>query len=153
MNDEVNSCHMTDLQSEFERYCASMRGSTMPKLKLSGLYDLYPSSDDTPCEYHWPEDWPFVCSPGVYFVFDAEMQVLYIGKASMNSWFGARLSTYFKVGADKECVVKNPGSWNGVPRFVAVIPMEDEFKFEAPGLEEYLIAKLDPIDNSNGTAS
>lgn len=153
MKNEVNSRYMTDLQSELERYCTDMRGPAMPELNLSGLYDLYPSSDDTPCEYHWPDDWPSVDRPGVYFVFNAEMQVLYIGKASMNSWFGARLSSYFKVGANKECVIKNLASWKGKPRFVAVISMEDEFKFEAPGLEEYLITKLQPIDNRVGTAS
>lgn len=151
MENEAKRPYMTDLNEELEYYCTRLRGPDMPKLKMSGLYNLYPTSDDTECEYRWPDDWPFVESPGVYFVFDADMQVLYIGKASMNSCFGARLSTYFRSGADKECVVKNSESWKGDPHFVAVIPMEKKYRFEAPALEEYLITKLKPIDNKEGT--
>ena len=153
MQDEVKRPYMADLNVELEHYCAQLRRSDWPKLEMSGLYDLYPSSDDTACEYHWPDDWPFVDSPGVYFVFDADMQVLYIGKASLNSWFGNRLSTYFRYGDHKECVVQNSDSWKGVPRFVAVIPIEAEYKFEAPALEEYLITKLKPIITKQRTST
>ena len=147
---EANPPSMTDLDLELEYYCVHYRGPNMPKLVISGLYDLFPSSNSNACEYRWPDDWPFVESPGVYFIFDADMQVLYIGKASMNSWFGNRLHTYFQFGSDKECVVQNRDSWNGDPRFVAVIPMDQKYRFEAPALEEYLITKLKPIDNKVG---
>ena len=149
---EVKRPSMADLNRELQHYCAHLRGPDMPELKISGLYDLFPPPNDTVCEYHWPDDWPFVESPGVYFVFDADMQVLYIGKASMNSWFGNRLHTYFRSGNDKKCVVQNLDSWKGDPRFMAVIPMEAEYRFEAPALEEYLITKLKPVDNKVGTA-
>ena len=152
MEDEVKRPYMADLTEKLEYYCTHFRGPDMPNLEMSGLYDLFPNSDDTECEYHWPEDWPFVESPGVYFVFDAEMQVIYIGKASMNSWFGNRLHTYFRSGDDKKCVVLNADSWKGEPRFVAVIPMDAKYRFEAPALEEYLITELKPIDNKVGTA-
>ena len=143
---------IAELENELDRYCANLRGSKMPKIELSGLYDLYPPTEGIECKYFWPNDYPFVNSAGVYFIFDSDLQILYIGKASMSSWLGARLSTYFRKGPNGECILKHADYWKGAPQFVAVIPMVQDFKWEAPALEEYLIMRFNPIDNKAGAA-
>ncbi len=142
----ASSNELKELLTALDYYRANFRGPKMPPLELSNFYDLFPGTDEAECEDRWPN----VYSPGVYLIFDVNKRVIYIGKASMNSWFGARLGTYFKLGPDKSCVVLDADKWNGDPRFVAVIPMQEDFRFEAPALEEFLITKLQPIDNKVG---
>ncbi len=77
---------------------------------------------------------------------------MYIGKASMNSAIGFRLSSYFVFDQEKKCAMKHPQSWKGDPRYVATVRMLDELRFEAAALEEYLIANLTTTDNSAGIA-
>lgn len=120
----------------------------MSELVLSPLYDLLPKEGQNGSK--WPEDWPNWGSPGVYVILDSELRISYIGKASMNSWLAARLSTYFKFGPNKCCELKYPDAWILKPKYVVVIPMDESHKFEAPALEEYLIGKLHPADNKAG---
>ena len=150
---DANGKLSKDHEAALDYYRAHLRGSGMPAIEMRGFYDLYPGTDDADCEYRWPNAWPDVQSPGVYFIFDVNMQVLYIGKASMNNPLGSRLGTYFKFGPNKSCVVQKREYWKGVPRFVSVIAMKPEFRFQAPALEEYLIGKLQPIDNDVGISN
>jgi len=138
-------------RKKLEEYCAKYRGSELPDISISGLYDLYPDRDGADCDYQWPEDWPSVSAPGVYLIADSELQTLYIGKASMSLPMAGRLAVGFRAGEDGKCVVLNRDSWKGQPRYVAVIAMEEAFGFEAPALEEFLITRLQPIDNKVGS--
>jgi len=139
-----------DLQNVLKVYCAQLRRNDWPELKPSEFYDLFPSIDPSISDSAWPDTYPHVEKPGVYIIFDSEQCVLYIGKASWSSSFGARLSTYFGFGKSNECVLRKPHSWKGNHRFLVVIPMSEKLKFEAPALEEYLITELQPKDNSIG---
>jgi hypothetical protein len=153
MIDRTSAPTMDELQLTLQYFRTYLRGPQMPPISLSGLYDLFPDNSSKESEHVWPDSWPSASESGVYFVFDAELQVLYIGKASMNSSIGARLSTYFGPGPNKECIARKKEHWNGTPRYVAVISMQPDFRFEAPALEEYLITKLQPIDNTIGAGA
>jgi len=77
------------------------------------------------------------------------LEVLYIGKASMNHGLGYRLSSYCGYGENKICKLKHP--WVEQPRFVYTVAMPQESRFEAPALEEYLIGKIPTANNKAGT--
>jgi len=75
------------------------------------------------------------------------MQLSYIGKTFD---FGWRLSQHFKWSEGRGKGVCQPqGTWKIRPMFLATLPVIESF--EAPGLEEFLISKLNPPDNRNGT--
>ena len=73
------------------------------------------------------------------------MQLLYVGKASL---LGRRLSTYFQYteGRGSGCKVVHEDSWKTPPSFVATFALMESF--EAAALEEYLIVRLNPQENS-----
>jgi excinuclease UvrABC nuclease subunit len=93
--------------------------------------------------------WPLCMSQGVYFIFGSGVRLLYVGKASMGSCIGARLSSHFLGTGPKGCRVVNP-YWSEEPRFVASLAVPEGMAYEAPALEEYLIAQLSPPDNTYG---
>lgn len=115
-----------------------------PLANISELYSLFP--DETPSTTGWPGPWPNAGSHGVYFVFYADGSLCYVGKAS-HSHIASRLSAHFGGSAKTGCRIISPG-WNGRPTFIATLPMEHAF--EAPALEEFLIAKLKPSENIHG---
>lgn len=142
--------NLIDLEEALTWYIENFRKPGLPDLKLSDLYDLFPPSPDDSLLTQWPAPWPNVNSAGVYFVFDANRLLVYIGKSSMNSSVGFRLSSYFGFDENWKCRLKHPQSWIGKPRYVTTIGMDPEFCFEAPALEEYLIARLPTTDNRAG---
>ena len=143
--------NIEDLRRALAWYVENFRKPGLRKLEISDLYDLFPPSYDEKAPKQWPAPWPNNDSAGVYFVFDENQLLVYIGKSSMSSSVGFRLSAYFGFDAERRCRIKHPQSWNGTPRYVATIGMEKKYRFEAPALEEYLIAELDTTDNKAGT--
>lgn len=82
--------------------------------------------------------WPHAGNPGVYALFNDNRELLYLGKASCNSDLGYRLRAHFdKTGAAK-------ASWFESVRHLATIPVPTDRAFEAPAVEEFLIARLNP---------
>ena len=51
---------------------------------------------------------------------------------------------------DEICHIKDEGEWSKNPRYVATLGFNDKDRYEVPSLEEYLIMKLSPKDNTNG---
>jgi len=80
-----------DAVTKYER---RFRRSDLEELERSGLYDLFPSEGNVVAGVtaRWTRiDWPNADSPGVYLIFDENLQLLYVGKASLKSTLGGRL--------------------------------------------------------------
>jgi hypothetical protein len=118
--DDLRSC-LTELNEKYPR-------PGMAPLALSELCD---STDSA-------LPWPHAGNPGVYALFDANRELLYIGKASCNRTLGQRLRAHFnKNGAAKSQAFASVG-------YIATIPVPTDRAFEAPAIEEFLIARLNP---------
>jgi len=135
-----------------DEYETKYRRPGLPGLRRSGLYALFPDEVRTvDVESAWNAQWPYSEEAGVYFIFGGSGRLLYIGKASMNHCIGGRLSIYF--GSDratKRCRIVNEEGWSERPMYVATVAVPQNMKFEAPALEEYLIATLDTANNVRG---
>ena len=148
--------HRDDAFTATRAYQREHRHPQRPPLDVSGLYDLFPERGPV----RWPvqatpwapsNPWPHAARAGVYFVLDADLELLYVGKASQGSSVGKRLSAHFKYRSypdDRTCVPT--GDWIGDPRFVMAVAVPDDSRFEASSLEEYLIALLAPPENTRG---
>lgn len=137
-------------------YHEKFRRTDLPELVISGIYVLTPPEEaGAPLSIagRWPDQWPNNGRQGVYLVFGKGYELLYVGKASAKSSMGARLSTYFQYNhTDRLCrIVEHTDwrSWSKDPKYVVTIAVPEDFSFEAPALEEYLIASLQPPDNKN----
>jgi excinuclease UvrABC nuclease subunit len=89
--------------------------------------------------------WQNADKPGLYFLFDQNQTLQYIGKASFGSNIGVRIGERFS-SKDCRCLV---------PKFEAVhllatIALPRHRAFEAPAIEEYLIAGMKPPLNTVG---
>ncbi len=82
---------------------------------------------------------------GIYFIFGVNNENpdnlgLYIGKSSMNSYFGNRFHSHLYPSK------KEVGHFMGSPTFsmelISNIPIEEDKVFLAPALEEFLIKRL-----------
>ena len=138
--------NLKSVRAALERYQTRYRNPSLPKLELSGLYALFPSANDHPAcdaERSWPDYWPDVDDPGVYFIFDRALDLLYVGKAAI---LGRRLSEWFQYNETRDCRVI--GTWSRRPEIVATARVGAAF--EACSLEEFLIAELLPSDNIAG---
>lgn len=138
----------TDFLACIESYKEDFRKEGLPALRESALYDLFPKNQEL--ENCWPNKWPHNGEAGVYAIFDEDLNLLYVGKSSMNNSIGSRLSSYFGFETDKSCLIKQPTGWSQSPRFVQAIAVPEGMRYEAPALEEYLIMKLTPPDNTKG---
>ncbi|MBD5295989.1 MAG: GIY-YIG nuclease family protein [Bacteroides sp.] len=106
-------------------------------------YDLFPENDET---YGFKQQWPGNGKAGVYLILDKDQQVIYVGQTSS---FGSRFYQYFKPAGDL-CIIRS-SFWEGAPRYIVAIPVPNQDKkYERLSLEEYLIEKLNPIDNTRG---
>lgn len=141
----------SDLVSAVSEYSARYRHPNLSEFSVGPAYDLYPKEDDTKmkCDLKWPDTWPNSDKAGIYAFLDRELNVVYIGKSSMNSFLGARLSSYCGYGEEKICELKH-STWTIQPRYVWTVGVADDLSFEAPALEEYLIMRLKPVDNVAG---
>ena len=132
-----------------ERYHQTYRHPALPALQISGLYALFPDQTTATVQYSWPKDpWPNASQPGVYLIFDALLDLRYIGKARC---LGKRLHNYFAEGPapERTCRVVHT-TWRADPKFVATIAVHKPF--EAPSLEEFLINALRPAENATPLA-
>lgn len=121
-------------------YCQQVRHPKLPSYQWGELYSLYPEENT----YGWPQEWPNNKRSGVYFVFDVNRELLYVGKADV---IGRRLSDYFK--GRTICKVVHSG-WLKQPHYILTIAMPADTWFEHLSLEAYLIQELRPINNIQG---
>lgn len=136
------------VEQALEAYKTTFRRPGLAEWDRGELLALFPDLLIGNATKTWRDSWPFGDRAGVYFVFGREMKLLYIGKASMNSCMGARLSSWFWGDCDSECKVQ--GKWSEGPFFVQTLAMPAGLEFEAPALEEYLIREINPPDNTAG---
>ena len=142
---------LTDLQCAVNEYCENYRYPSMEKFLSGPAYDLFPT--DPPgkleCSSEWPDTWPNSDYAGIYAILDSNAYILYIGKSSMNSSLGARLSSYCRYGPNKSCHLKYDG-WTRKPRYIYTVGVPKATSFEAPALEEFLIKSMRPPDGMEG---
>lgn len=116
------------------------------------MYALFPEEGSLPAEVteKWPDNYPHYWRNGIYVVYGAGGEHLYVGKASHNV-IGRRLDSYFAYDlqdeARKQCRVLDAG-WE--PKFIVTVAVPDQMPFEASALEEYLIRELNPTTNQVG---
>lgn len=145
---------LEDLEASLARYSTEFRHPSQCQLVMSKIYDLFPETGsliNVPVESKWPDPWPNAESPGIYAMLDEDLFVRYIGKASMKSSIGRRLSLYFIYedrAKNKRCKLSHPEGWLAFPRFVVSVPVS--LSFEAPSIEEFLILQLLPPENLQG---
>jgi hypothetical protein len=123
----MNPITLVDLQSCLEEMNKRFPRPNMPPLSVSELQDIKTTGS-----------WPHAGNPGVYALFNEKRELLYLGKSSCNSALGYRLGAHF----DKVGVARDP--WFQGVRYVATIPVPTDRAFEAPAVEEFLIARLNP---------
>lgn len=148
---------MADLEAltqAIERYTKEFRGPAMGQFKMGPLYDLFPEKGAAveACQEAWPSMWPNCHDAGIYALLDEQLNVLYIGKASLRSSIGGRLSSYCAYNNDKTVRLKHEGYWTATPRYAWSVAVPVETAFEAPALEEFLIRELQPPDNTAGNS-
>lgn len=145
---------LDQVRDALSQYVLTYRHPDLPPLEMSGIYDLFPEDHADPvantCAV-WPANYPNRYSRGVYLMLGAHQQLLYVGKVSMNNSFDSRLAGYFSYTTDgkKRCQVKHD-TWGTRPEFLITIPVSSDMAFEAAALEEYLIDRLQPPDNTKG---
>jgi hypothetical protein len=135
------------VRSKLEIYKKQYRKARLPALELSGIYALFPDrlgpADEV--KHKWDDTWPFSSRSGVYFIFADSGEIVYIGTA----WnIGVRLGKYFHYDVDRKC--KIVGTWIERPAYLATLAVPEEMSFEAAGLEEYFIDRLNPRLNKIG---
>ena len=110
---------------------------------LEEVYTLWPDKDG---EYGIKEySWPGNQKAGVYLILDELDNIIYVGQSSS---LGRRFYHYFK-GSDGVCTYRE-GSWSATPKAIVAIVAPDDARYERLSLEEYLIERLQPVDNIRG---
>ena len=139
-----------DLLSAVREYDENYRSAKMGKLEISEPYDMAPEKGETriPCDGKWPDMWPYASRAGIYAFIDKNLEVVYVGKASLRSTLGARVSSYCGYATDRSCQMYH--RWTSLPRYLVTVAVPEDTPFEAPALEEFLISKLQPNENSTG---
>ena len=137
-----------------KKYSKGYRNPNMEKFDISDQYLLYPNENkllEAGC--HWPNSYPHATRQGVYLVCDANLDLLYVGKVSMNNTFGSRFTSYFCYEShSKTCKLRQPDGWSRKPHCIVTVAVPTGNSFEAPALEEFLIKELgsDLPDNTVG---
>jgi len=143
--------HYSDLKKELARYIRTYRNPKLGPLRLSGLYALFPENYKTlpkGVTGRWPDDdWPNGDKAGVYIFLDSKLNVLYIGKASL---LKDRFAAYFRYDDLNRCRIPDEHGWEVKPEFVATIGIPVKTAFESSAIEEYLITRLQPSENTIG---
>ena len=125
----------TSLRREIAEYCK--RYCIEPYFPVSDSWDIQTG-------YRENRKFPDVGEAGCYAIYAEDGELLYIGKA----WeIGSRLGTYFMGIRSKSPGATRPDHiWTKPPKYIQTIRVRESF--EASSLEEYLIQKLRPCDNS-----
>ena len=124
-----------ELIAEYE----NLHGRITPDGRLSERYDLHKQWNTT--------SFPNAANAGCYFIFGRDGTLLYVGKASLGSTVGRRLSTYFHWNTDDEVLAHSHDGWeDSQPSFVRTIPVLKAY--QAASLEEFLIDRLQPSHNT-----
>jgi|SRR5690606_33756384 len=141
-----------DFLREVRTYQEHYRSPALTPFEIAAPYDLFPErgAGSFSCQRQWPNSWLHPMRAGVYAFFSEDAKLLYIGKASFRSSISARLATYcgYQEGPGSPCKLSN--HWKGSPRYVVIVAVPEETRFEASALEEFLISKLQPPENSVG---
>jgi len=141
---------LDQLKLSLKTYNDSYRRDNFEDLKFGELYDLFPSEEkgEEKDENAWPSRWPNCYDAGVYAFLAPDQTVRYIGKSTNRQGMGFRLSKYCSSGLNKACVLN--GDWVVKPKYIITVPARNDMRFEAAGLEEYLISELNPPENTVG---
>ena len=127
-------------------YVARCRRSDFPPLDIAPPIDLFPeqpTSTNFSAPFTWKDSWTHNKKAGVYLIYSASFELLYIGTAQQ---LGARLSQHF--GSGSHCRV--PDYFSAMsPRYVINIAVPTGMAFEAPSLKAYLIDALQPVGNTD----
>lgn len=107
-------------------------------------YRLFPDKDGW-CEFRDGKSWPCNSRAGVYLILSEDGEVIYIGQSKS---FGSRFYHYFKDENDC-CVIRSP-YWTKPPHSIIAIAAPDDRKYERLSLEEFLIERVQPVDNIRG---
>lgn len=130
-------------------FSSKYRAPGLPHIEISKPVDLFPDAPqkiELGAHTTWKDSWPFATRPGVYIIYSSSLDLIYIGKTSMNRCIGKRLYEYF--GDGPECIIKKEKLCKA--RVVVIAAVPKDMPFEAPALEEYLIKKLQPPQNDLG---
>lgn len=144
-----NKMTKENIINELKEYHDKYRNPNLTSFKLSPIYHLFPNktlNETKEYEHKWPNPYPHEEKSCVYLILDDEYKIIYIGQSEKVQY---RFSSYFTYDKDKKnCKIK--GNWKGDPHYIYLIPIENETKFERFSLEQYLIDKVKPIDNTKG---
>lgn len=139
-----------NLLDRIREYDENYRSEKMGQLEISEPYDISPEKEQAQirCRGKWPEMWPYARRAGIYAFVDENLEVVYVGKASLKNSLGARISSYCGYAPDRSCQIYD--GWTNFPRYLVTVAVPEETPFEAPALEEFLISRLQPKENSRG---
>lgn len=129
-----------------KEYQYRYRNPLLKEFDISPIYDLFPDENTDKNFQKWSEKYHHNGRYGVYLILNDKYEVLYVGESSN---IGKRLGDYFGSCEDKSCFIKH-NTWRDKPRYICTIAVENNLWFERLSLEEYLIYKIQPIDNKQG---
>jgi hypothetical protein len=131
-----------------------LRLDKLPKLRIESpraLDDIWANGE------YYPGCDKGAWNAGIYFILDAGLEVIYVGKASNNNSIGRRLDYYFETDPHnkKKWKLSSAGEQKfkhkPVPAAISVLVINDaQFAWLAPAIEEYLIKMLNPEANIVG---
>lgn len=137
-------------------YSEKYRNPNLETFLISKRYALFPTDEETrESELYWPKEYPNASRQGIYLICSANLDLLYVGKVSMNNTFGSRFSAYFAYEPDgKTCKLKHGNNWSQKPHYLVTVSVPTDSSFEAPALEEFLIKSFgkELPDNEIGTS-
>lgn len=135
---------LTTLQEAIDVFNRDYPRPGMEPLVLSEMYDL---------QVDWPKPYHNSDHPGVYCLFDDQMTLVYVGKASFSHVIGGRLGARICYGPDRRALLTDP-KWHAANvRYIATIRFPLDHAFEASALEEFLITRLSPCPKLNTIGS
>lgn len=144
--------NLEDLHSVVIEYGLKYFSGCDFNLELSALYFLNFEGRKVegrhPVMGSWEDDnhWPNATQPGIYAILTEDLEVLYVGKSRK---LGKRLSDHFEHGKDRSTSVSPDNyEWTKPPCYVVTVAVQEPY--EAASLEECLIQKLGPPDNTAG---